>query len=104
MIKQKICIIGNGLTGLTAALILGRLNLEVHLIATPEGEKRKDVRTTAISDSNYKSLIDLNEIPEPIKKLISEQYRTYECNDRSKLFNYFIEKRLRNLTDSIGDF
>ena len=51
-----------------------------------------------------KSLIDLNEIPEPIKKLISEQYRTYECNDRSKLFNYFIEKRLRNLTDSIGDF
>ena len=45
MIKQKICIIGNGLTGLTAALILGRLNLEVHLIATPEGEKRKDVRT-----------------------------------------------------------
>ena len=59
MIKQKICIIGNGLTGLTAALILGRLNLEVHLIATPEGEKRKDVRTTAISDSNYKSLIDL---------------------------------------------
>ena len=47
MIKQKICIIGNGLTGLTAALILGRLNLEVHLIATPEGEKRKDVRTTA---------------------------------------------------------
>ena len=59
MIKQKICIIGNGLTGLTAALILGRLNLEVHLIATPEGEKRKDIRTTAISDSNYKSLIDL---------------------------------------------
>ena len=59
MIKQKICIIGNGLTGLTAAIILGRLNLEVHLIASPEGEKRKDVRTTAISDSNYKSLIDL---------------------------------------------
>ena len=43
MIKQKICIIGNGLTGLTAALILGRLNLDVHLIATPEGENRKDL-------------------------------------------------------------
>ena len=59
MIKQKICIIGNGLTGLTAALILGKLNLEVHLIAAPDGEKRKDIRTTAISDSNYKKLIDL---------------------------------------------
>ena len=59
MIKQKICIIGNGLTGLTAALILGKLNLEVHLIAAPDGRKKKDIRTTAISDSNYKSLIDL---------------------------------------------
>ena len=59
MIKQKICIIGSGLTGLTAALILGRLNLEIHLIAATDGEKRKDIRTTAISDSNYKRLIDL---------------------------------------------
>ena len=65
MIKQKICIIGNGLTGLTAALILGRLNLEVHLIATPEGEKRKDVRTTAISDSNYKSPVSYTHLTLP---------------------------------------
>ena len=62
MIKQKICIIGNGLTGLTAALILGKLNLEVHLIAAPDGGKKKDIRSTAISDSNYKSLIDLMQL------------------------------------------
>ena len=59
MDKQKICIIGNGLTGLTAALILGKLNLEVHLIAAPGRAKKKDIRTTAISDSNYKSIINL---------------------------------------------
>mgnify|MGYP001197624948 CR=1 FL=1 len=39
MIKQKICIIGNGLTGLTAALILGKLNLDVHLIAAPDKKR-----------------------------------------------------------------
>ena len=33
MKKQKICIIGNGLTGLTTALMLGELDLEVNLIA-----------------------------------------------------------------------
>ena len=58
MIKQKICVIGNGLTGLTTALVLGKLNLNVHLIAAPDKKKRKDIRTTAISESNYKSLID----------------------------------------------
>ena len=52
MIKQKICIIGNGLTGLTAALILGKLNLDVHLIAAPDKKRRRDIRTTAISESN----------------------------------------------------
>ena len=58
MIKQKICIIGNGLTGLTAALILGKLNLDVHLIAAPDKKRRRDIRTTAISESNYKGLIN----------------------------------------------
>jgi len=58
MIKQKICIIGNGLTGLTTALILGKLNLDVHLIAAPDKKRRRDIRTTAISESNYKGLID----------------------------------------------
>ena len=41
MIKQKICIIGNILTGLTAALILGKLNLDVHLIAAPNKKEEE---------------------------------------------------------------
>ena len=41
MTRQKICIIGNGLTGLTTALILGKLNLDIHLIAAPSEKKKQ---------------------------------------------------------------
>ncbi len=58
MKKQKICIIGNGLTGLTAALVLSELNIEVHLIGKFKfDEKFFDNRTTAISPSNYDFLL-----------------------------------------------
>ena len=54
---QKICIIGGGLTGLTTALILSKLNAKVDLVAKFEPSNRiNDNRTTAISPSNYKSL------------------------------------------------
>ena len=49
MNKQKICIIGNGLTGLTAALILGKLNLDVHLIAAPD-KKRSHIEFDTSDD------------------------------------------------------
>ncbi len=52
---QKICIIGDGLAGLTTAITLSKEHLEIDLYA---GIKKKyiqteDNRTTAISDSNY---------------------------------------------------
>tara|TARA_B100001741_G_scaffold312347_1_gene315526 strand:+ start:1212 stop:2345 length:1134 start_codon:yes stop_codon:yes gene_type:complete len=57
MKKQKICIIGNGLTGLTTALMLGKLDLEVNLIAKLNSlNNLVDNRTTAISPSNYEFL------------------------------------------------
>ena len=31
-------------------------------------------------------------------------YNNYEINDRSGLFNFFIEKRLNNLMEAIGEF
>ena len=55
--KQKICIVGDGLTGLTAALILSDLNIEVHLIAPNLSKKTKDDRSTAVSSSNYNFLL-----------------------------------------------
>ena len=54
MNKQKICIIGDGLAGLTAATILSKLNIQVDLyIGEKKKTKKEDNRTTAISESNY---------------------------------------------------
>ena len=53
MTKQRICIVGDGLSGLMAALALNKLEgLEVHLISR-KNKHSKDRRTTAISASNY---------------------------------------------------
>ena len=55
--KQKICIVGDGLTGLTAAFVLSKLNLKIDLVAPSFQKKSKDKRTTALSRSNYDFLI-----------------------------------------------
>ena len=53
MTKQRICIVGDGLSGLMTALALNKLEgLEVHLISG-KNKHSKDKRTTAISASNY---------------------------------------------------
>ena len=51
-----------------------------------------------------RQLIDLTAIPEEIENSIMSSYNNYELNDRSGLFNFFIEKRLNNLMESIGEF
>jgi 2-octaprenyl-6-methoxyphenol hydroxylase len=54
MRKQRICIVGDGLSGLMTALALNKVErLEVHLISKKNKHSR-DKRTTAISASNYK--------------------------------------------------
>ena len=59
MKKQKICIIGDGLSGLTAALVLSGLKIDVDLISLNKSFKNvSDQRVTAISQSNYKFLSD----------------------------------------------
>ena len=88
MIKQKICIIGNGLTGLTAALILGKLNLDVHLIAAPDKKKRRDIRTTAISESNHKGLISF--IGKKKSKIFFESKEIDLYKEHSKEIKHFM--------------
>jgi len=51
-----------------------------------------------------KTLIDLECIPEELVGRILEAYREPPQGDRSKLLNYFIQKRLKNLMADIGDF
>ena len=54
MNKQRICIVGDGLSGLMTAVVLAKVpGIEVNLIAK-KGTKSADKRTTAISDTNYK--------------------------------------------------
>ena len=55
---------------------------------------------------NYKRnqrLIDLEFVPDDIKTQTLEQYNT-QIKDRSKLFNYFIQYKLKNLMEHINEF
>ena len=51
-----------------------------------------------------RKLIDLTYTPEELSSEIIDTYKEAQYGDRSKLLNYFIQKRLRNLTESIGEF
>ena len=60
MEKQKICIIGGGLSGLITALVLSKLNLKIDLITGNINKNLKSNKTIAISQSNYDYLKKLN--------------------------------------------
>ena len=49
-------------------------------------------------------LINLDKIPQDIRDKILREFNNAPTGDRSKLFNYFVEKKLNNLIQSIGDF
>jgi 5'-3' exonuclease len=51
-----------------------------------------------------KQLIDLDETPVEIRVKVMESYYAQDGKDRSKLMNYFIANKLRNLTEHIGEF
>ena len=51
---QKICIIGDGLAGLSSALVMSQENIKIDLYIGSNFKKLKnDDRTTAISESSY---------------------------------------------------
>ena len=49
-------------------------------------------------------LVDLNFIPADIKKEVLAQFEEQKGKGRDKLFNYFIERRLKILLESINEF
>ena len=51
-----------------------------------------------------KKLIDLKESPPELFVEILKEYQESPEGDRSKLLNYFTQKRLRSLVESIGEF
>ena len=52
---------------------------------------------------NHK-LINLDNTPEDLQKSILDTFNEAPYGDRSKILTYFIENKLKELTDSIGDF
>ena len=51
-----------------------------------------------------KKLIDLKESPPELFMECIKEYQEAPAGDRSKLLNYFTQKRLRNLVESINEF
>ena len=49
-------------------------------------------------------LIDLSNTPDEIKEKVIVSYNAQSGKDRSKLLNYFIANKLKNLTEHIGEF
>jgi hypothetical protein len=56
---------------------------------------------------NYKrnkQLVDLGEVPESIRINITKQFETTQVGERSRLLTYFVNHRLKNLTESLSEF
>ena len=51
-----------------------------------------------------KQLVDLGEVPESIRINITKQFETVAVGDRKRLLTYFINHRLKNLTESLSEF
>lgn len=49
-------------------------------------------------------LIDLRCIPQPLRNSIIEEYHSQASKPRDKMFNYFINHKMKLLMESIGDF
>jgi hypothetical protein len=60
--------------------------------------------TTKIRYHRNKMLIDLSDTPDIYKKQIIESYNQEKTIGRTKLFNYFIQKKLKGLMSDLGDF
>ena len=50
------------------------------------------------------TLIDLTQTPEELKNQIRLEYNNAPHGDRSKLLNYFMQNKLKELTENIGEF
>ena len=77
----------------------------------PCGEKRieqiKEDLVTWSSTDNWKrnkALIDFSSIPEDVESDILEEYHKEPRGNRGKILNYFIDKKLKLLTNHIEEF
>jgi len=70
-------------------------------------ELEPDMYCTAEMLRNYKrnkQLVDLGEVPESIRINITKQFETTQVGERSRLLTYFVNHRLKNLTENLSEF
>jgi len=98
MNKQKICIIGDGLAGLSAATSLCKENIKIdfYVGSNKKIKQKNDNRTTAISESSYQFLkLQLN------NKNLNIFWPSKEINlyfeDKKKILNFLNFKEKENL-------
>jgi len=103
MEKQKICIIGGGLTGLTTAIVLSKLNIKIDLISANSNNTHiKSNRTTAISQSNYNFLKNLKILESSRNEFWPcSHMKLYSKNEKEKLIEIFEMNKVRKKKEQI---
>ena len=87
--------------------VTGEKQQPIHKKRLQEWAELDNIPLGSITRLNYqrnKKLIDLDEIPLAIQEDIINTYRSYEVPDSSKLLQYFIDHKLKNLMSNINDF
>ena len=87
--------------------VTGEKQQPIHKKRLQEWAELDNIPLGSITRLNYqrnKKLIDLEEIPVAIQEDIINTYRSYQIPDSSKLLQYFIDHKLKNLMSNINDF
>ena len=87
--------------------VTGEKQQPIHKKRLQEWAELDNIPLGSITRLNYqrnKKLIDLDEIPIVIQENIINTYRSYQIPDSSKLLQYFIDHKLKNLMSNINDF
>ena len=87
--------------------VTGEKQQPIHKKRLQEWAELDNIPLGSITRLNYqrnKKLIDLDEIPLTLQEDIINTYRSYQIPDSSKLLQYFIDHKLKNLMSNINDF
>ena len=87
--------------------VTGEKQQPIHKKRLQEWAELDNIPLGSITRLNYqrnKKLIDLEEIPIVIQEDIINTYRSSQIPDSSKLLQYFIDHKLKNLMTNINDF
>ena len=86
-----------GISSKSLIVIVNVLDDEFNVDRLPNDEVRRNYQRNL-------SLIDLSKSPPDLYMACLKEYHNASDGDRSKLLNYFTQKRLKNLTESLGEF